>query len=1080
MRIGAEAGRASFGAALRCSVAAALMAAGCMQPLAAARAAPAPSAFAAFVSGLWPEAERVGIPRATFDAAFATLTPDPSLAPLIRAQPEFSKPIGTYLAAQVTPARIAAGHAALARWHAALDGIAVRTGVPPAIVVAVWGLETNYGAAAGSKDVIRSLATLGALGWRPELMRSEIVAALTLIKDGDATRAQLRGSWAGAMGQPQFMPSSFAKYAVDGDGDGRRDIWTDVPDALASIANFLKQQGWQAGQPWGFEVRLPPGFDVGQSHGSFADWAARGLARPDGGAFPAQGDATLFFPAGAAGPGSDTLIILPVRDTVLFPGTVFPIALGRSASIAAAQQAVREEKQIGILMQRDAATGEPSAGDLHSFGTVANVLRYISTPDGQHHVVVQGESRFQVEGFLQEQPFFRARVRAIVEPEQRSPDIEARFMNLKRMALEALQLLPQAPSDLVGAVQNAASPSQLTDLVAAYLDFPTEQKQELIETIDPVARIDKVVAILAHRLEVLRLTAEIGRQTKATFDERQKEAVLREQMAAIQRQLGEGDAGRAQEVADLSAAIDKARMPADADASVRKELRRYERSSDASPESGMIRNHLDWMVELPWGLPEEAPIDIAEARRVLDADHFGLKKIKDRIVEYLAVRKLAPNGKAPILCFAGPPGVGKTSLGQSIARAMGRPFVRVSLGGVHDEAEIRGHRSTYIGALPGNIVQGLRKAGARNCVMMLDEIDKMGRGVGGDPSAAMLEVLDPEQNGTFRDNYIGTPFDLSRVVFIATANMLDTIPGPLRDRMEIITLAGYTRAEKLEIARRYLVRRQTEANGLKPDQVELGDEALGAVIGGYTREAGVRNLEREVGSVMRHAAVRIASGEAERVAVTPDDLPAILGPTRFESEVGMRTGVPGVATGLAWTPVGGEILFIEATRAQGRGSLMLTGQLGDVMKESAQIALSLVKGRAGALGIDPKALDGADIHVHVPAGATPKDGPSAGVAMTMALVSLLSGRPVRHDTAMTGEVSLRGLVLPVGGIKEKVIAAAAAGITRVMLPARNRRDYDDIPADVRDALKFTWLERVDDAVAGGLEAAAGVEADRAA
>ena len=430
-------------------------------------------------------------------------------------------------------------------------------------------------------------------------------------------------------------------------------------------------------------------------------------------------------PSGAA-PARDTLIILPVRDTVLFPGTVFPIALGRSVSIAAAQQAVREEKQIGVLMQRDADKGEPAAGDFHSFGTVANVLRYISTPDGHHHVVVQGEQRFQVEEFLHEQPFFRARVRLVVEPEQRSADIEARFINLKRMALEALQLLPQAPSDLIGAVQAAANPSQLTDLVAAYLDFEAASKQELIETIDPVARIDKVTGLLAHRLEVLRITAEIGRQTKATFDERQKEAVLREQMAAIQRQLGEGDAGRVQEVADLSAAIGAAKMPPDAEAAARKELRRYERSSDASPESGMIRNHLDWMVELPWALPDEVPIDIAEARRVLDADHFGLAKIKSRIVEYLAVRKLAPNGRAPILCFVGPPGVGKTSLGQSIARAMGRPFVRVSLGGVHDEAEIRGHRSTYIGAMPGNIIQGLRKAGARNGVMMLTRSTKWG------------------------------------------------------------------------------------------------------------------------------------------------------------------------------------------------------------------------------------------------------------------------------------------------------------------------------------------------------------------
>ena len=574
------------------------------------------------------------------------------------------------------------------------------------------------------------------------------------------------------------------------------------------------------------------------------------------------GDPATDDPASAASAGDalDTLIIVPVRDTVLFPGTVFPIALPSGRSVAAAQQALREEKQIGILMQRDAAKEDAGAADFHAFGTVANILRYLSTPDGTHHVVVQGERRFQIDHFLHEQPFFRAAVRPIEEPERVSPDIEARFINLRRMALEALQLLPQAPSDLVGAVQNAATPSVLTDLVAAYLDFEIARKQDLIETIDPVARMSKVTEILAHRLEVLRLTAEIGRQTKATFDERQKEAVLREQMAAIQKQLGEGDAGRAQEVADLSAAIGKAGMPAEAEAAARKELRRYERSSDASPEAGMIRNHLDWMVELPWRAPDESGIDIAEARRVLDADHFGLPKIKRRIVEYLAVRKLAPNGKAPILCFVGPPGVGKTSLGQSIARAMGRPFVRVSLGGVHDEAEIRGHRSTYIGAMPGNIIQGLRKAGSRGAVMMLDEIDKMGRGVQGDPSAAMLEVLDPEQNATFRDNYIGTPFDLSRVVFIATANMLDTIPGPLRDRMEIIQLAGYTQAEKLEIARRYLVARQLEANGLAAGQVTLGDDALRALIADYTREAGVRGLEREIGAVLRHAAVRIAEG----------------------------------------------------------------------------------------------------------------------------------------------------------------------------------------------------------------------------
>jgi ATP-dependent Lon protease len=489
---------------------------------------------------------------------------------------------------------------------------------------------------------------------------------------------------------------------------------------------------------------------------------------------------------------------------------------------------------------------------------------------------------------------------------------------------------------------------------------------------------------------------------------------------------------------------------------------------EAAAEAGMVRSYLDWLIDLPWALPEEKAIDIQQARRILDEDHFGLEKIKARIIEYLAVRKLAPHGKAPILCFVGPPGVGKTSLGQSIARAMDRPFVRVSLGGVHDEAEIRGHRRTYIGALPGNIIQGIKKAGSRACVMMLDEIDKMGRGIQGDPSSAMLEVLDPEQNATFRDNYLGVPFDLSRVAFITTANMLDTIPGPLQDRMEIIRLAGYTEDEKLEIARRYLVRRQLEANGLKPDQAAIEDEALRIMIKGYTREAGVRSLEREIGKALRHAAVQIAEGSSTKVTLGPDDLTAVLGQPRFEGEIALRTSIPGVATGLAWTSVGGDILFIEATRVPGKGGLILTGQLGDVMRESAQAALTLAKSRASQLGIDPSIFEKSDIHVHVPAGATPKDGPSAGVAMFTALASLLTSRTVRHDTAMTGEISLRGLVLPVGGIKEKVVAAAAAGLTRVMLPARNRRDFDEIPQGAREKLEFVWLERVDDAVAQAL------------
>ena len=504
-----------------------------------------------------------------------------------------------------------------------------------------------------------------------------------------------------------------------------------------------------------------------------------------------------------------------------------------------------------------------------------------------------------------------------------------------------------------------------------------------------------------------------------------------------------------------------------------KELKRLSRMADGAGEYSMIRAYLDWLTELPWAADAESAIDIAQARRILDEDHYGLEKIKKRILEYLAVRKLNPSGKSPILCFVGPPGVGKTSLGQSIAKAIGRKFMRVSLGGVHDEAEIRGHRRTYIGALPGNIIQNLRKAATRNGVMMLDEVDKLGAGsFHGDPSSALLEVLDPEQNSTFRDNYLAVPFDLSGVMFICTANVLDTIPGPLRDRMEIIQLPGYTSQEKLQIARRYLVARQLAATGLKPEQCEIADDALMAIIEDYTREAGVRNLEREIGKVFRNVAVRIAEGSAQTVQIGPDDLAAILGPRKFEAEVAMRTGIPGVATGLAWTPVGGDILFIEASRMAGAGKLILTGQLGEVMKESAQAALSLIKARAPQLGIAQELLDKSDIHVHVPAGATPKDGPSAGVAMFTALASLLTGRPVRSDVAMTGEISLRGLVLPIGGVKEKVLAALRAGITTVLLPARNRRDLEEIPAEARDRIKFVWVERVDDALAAALSGTA--------
>src|SRR5271167_3820633 len=552
---------------------------------------------------------------------------------------------------------------------------------------------------------------------------------------------------------------------------------------------------------------------------------------------------------------SDALIILPVRGMVLFPATVLPITLGRPRSVLAAQRAVRDQRQVGILLQRDAEVAEPTPLDMHRMGTIANVVRYITAPDGSHHLVCQGEQRFRVVEFLTGWPFFVAETVRIPEPASSSDEIEARFVHLRRQAVEAVQLLPQAPNELLATIQGVNSPGALADMVATFMDATPDEKQEILETVDIGARMERVSRLLAHRIEVLRLSQEIGRETKASLDSRNREVLLREQMAAIQRQLGEADEGKSAEIAELEKAIANAHMPKEVDDQARKELRRLQRMPEAAGEYGMVRTYLDWLVDLPWALPEETPIDITAACRILDEDHFGLEKIKRRIIEYLAVRKLSPDGKAPILCFVGPPGVGKTSLGQSIARAMNRKFVRVSLGGVHDEAEIRGHRRTYIGSLPGNIIQAIRKAGARNCVMMLDEIDKLGAGIQGDPSSALLEVLDPEQNNSFRDNYLAVPFDLSRVVFITTANMLDTIPGPLRDRMEIISLSGYTAADKLQIAHRYLLRRQIEANGLKPDQVEIDDEAIRDIVQNYTREAGVRGLERQIGQVLRNAAV---------------------------------------------------------------------------------------------------------------------------------------------------------------------------------------------------------------------------------
>ncbi|MFL6550064.1 MAG: endopeptidase La [Povalibacter sp.] len=764
----------------------------------------------------------------------------------------------------------------------------------------------------------------------------------------------------------------------------------------------------------------------------------------------------------------DMLIIIPVRNLVLFPGTVLPVAVNRERSLAAAQEAVRSNRKIGFLLQRDPETQTPTGSDLYRVGTVASIVRYVTGQDGTHHLVVQGERRFRVLDFQDGMPFMVARVEYTSDPATTTNEIEARALNLKRQAAEAVSLLPQAPAELANAIQGVESPSTLVDLVASFMDVKAAEKQELLETFELRVRLDRVSELLQKRIEVLRLQRQLEEQTREAIDERHKEALLREQMRQIRKELGE-DAESGEEISELREAIDKAGMPEEALEQARKELKRLERMSDGGAEYSMIRTWMDLVIQLPWSKLDNEAIDIEHARRVLDEDHYGLDKIKRRIIEYLAVRKLNPQGRSPILCFVGPPGVGKTSLGQSIARAVGIKFARVSLGGVHDEAEIRGHRRTYIGAMPGNIVQAIRKAGTRNPVIMLDEIDKLGAGVHGDPSSALLEVLDPEQNNTFRDNYLGMPFDLSKVMFIATANMLDTIPGPLRDRMEIIELTGYTEDEKVEIAKRYLIKRQLEANGLKPGQATVTEAALRQIVRDYTREAGCRNLERQIGAVLRNVAVRIAEGSITEQTVDTADVQSVLGTPRFESEVAMRTSVPGVATGLAWTPVGGDILFIEATRVPGNGHLILTGQLGDVMKESAQAALSLVKSQAERLGIDPVMLRKSDVHIHVPAGAIPKDGPSAGTAMYTALVSLLTGRTVGSDLAMTGEISLRGLVLPIGGVKEKTVAAHRAGIRRVLFPARNRKDLEDVPQSVRNDMKFVFCERVDDVIAEALE-----------
>jgi ATP-dependent Lon protease len=765
------------------------------------------------------------------------------------------------------------------------------------------------------------------------------------------------------------------------------------------------------------------------------------------------------------------LIILPLRNMVLFPSTIMPLVVGRPTSLQVVEEAVRQQSTVGFIAQRDPQIEMPQPKDLFEVGTAADILRMFALPDGQRQIIIQGRQRFEVAEYISTDPFLIARATFIEEKAPQTKGFEARILNLRQEAAKALTLLPEPMNELRATIERIDNPLWLIDIIASTLDLPLAEKQEILATLDPELRAQKVSEKLARQIELLELSKKIGEETKGSMDRAQRQYFLREQLKAIQKELGEED-GQSMAADELRKKVLEAKMPLEVEKEVLREVTRLERMPEMAAEYSALRTYLDWMVELPWNISSDEQIDLPKAREILDADHYDLEKVKKRIVEFLAVRKLVPHGKSPILCFVGPPGVGKTSLGQSIARAMNRKFVRQSLGGVHDEADIRGHRRTYVGALPGNIIQGIRKAGTKNPVFMLDEIDKLSASFHGDPSAALLEVLDPAQNGTFQDHYLAVPFDLSQVLFIATANVLDTIPGPLRDRMEILELAGYIEEDKLAIAKNYLIPRQTAENGLTADQITFTDEAVREIIRAYTREAGVRQLERELGSVCRSVATHVAEGSKDKVTVERDSVKNYLGPQKYFNDVALRTSMPGVATGLAWTPVGGDILFVEATKMPGEGRLQLTGQLGDVMKESAQAAWSLVKSRAELLGIPADTFKKNDLHIHIPAGAIPKDGPSAGVTLFVAIVSLLLGKRVSKDVAMTGEISLRGLVLPVGGIKEKVLAAKRAGISCVLLPELNRKDLEDIPPSALKGIRFEFLKTVDDAMALALEAQA--------
>lgn len=754
------------------------------------------------------------------------------------------------------------------------------------------------------------------------------------------------------------------------------------------------------------------------------------------------------------------LPVLPLRDTVVFPFVATPLIVARKPSVQLIDDVLSGDRLLALVAQRRPELEEPKPEDIHTVGTAAIVLKMLKFPDGSLRVLVQGIERIRVLEYVASEPYYRARIKVLRQSYRPSTKIEALMRNVQIQFQKIVSLVPHLPDELQVVAMNLQDPGRLADLVASNINLNLQEKQEILELADVERRLERLTVFLTRELEVLELGSKIQSQVQSELGKNQREYFLREQLKAIQQELGIGDE-RSAEINELRKAIEDAKMPEQAYKEAMRELDRLAKMQPGAAEYTVSRTYIDWLVALPWSVSTENNLDIEAARRVLDEDHYDLEKVKERILEYLAVRKLKPDSKGPILCFVGPPGVGKTSLGRSIARALGRRFVRMSLGGVRDEAEIRGHRRTYIGALPGRIIQGLKNARANNPVFMLDEVDKIGADFRGDPSSALLEVLDPEQNFSFSDHYLEVPFDLSKVMFITTANVLDTIPPALRDRMEVLELPGYIAEEKLHIAFKYLIPRQIEENGLKGKHITFTRAAVRRIIQEYTREAGVRNLEREVASICRKVAKEVAAHGDTKHIITPDKIEEYLGPAKFYSEVKERTSEPGVATGLAWTPVGGDILFVEATKMRGSNRLTLTGQLGEVMRESAQTALSYVRSRAAQLGINEEVFEKHDIHVHVPQGAIPKDGPSAGMTIATSLVSLLTERPIRSDIAMTGEITLRGKVLPVGGVKEKVLAARRAGIRHVILPRKNEKDLAEIPAELRKEMTFYFVDSMD-------------------